>query len=487
MSRARSLSTTTVMIAARRPLVQAYRNNKRTSICSILLVVLVVAILMVTPVKAGEIPGLPPALLPIVDRDFAINFSNDFLGRGGSVDDFRTQQIILTAKINNRWLAVVDHSILTLTDSIEPGRVDQLSGSLGYNLLHNSTATAVDRFTVGGGFRSVGDFAGERMQNGFHHLIGSSTESLSYVDTSSTDATGWFEAQRYRELRTFDNWSTGYWLRAGSLLTTDGQWDSTAGVFVVAKRNSTDLWFGIRQDWRSGYEADNVQEETARAEDDTAIVLGVRFGALLLETVQQINNDASYGQLSLVSSGFRSSKSYIDLPRIGLEFNFLVPDVHVQLVGKIRTNWFTGSQSAWQESALVDLRYGEPQYKNDDSLFIRSQQVTAGMEWERRLAEGASWLGFYSSVSVGWRGEELHLSSTTASDQSDSVSSAVITAAAGLRFFAATLGRRWNYRIQVGLNAWAPLDDAIVQLGGEQFSLLEPTIGIALGMTFDYN
>jgi hypothetical protein len=62
-----------------------------------------------------------------------------------------------------------------------------------------------------------------------------------------------------------------------------------------------------------------------------------------------------------------------------------------------------------------------------------------------------------------------------------------VTAAAGLRFFAATLGQRWNYRIQIGLNAWVPLNDTTVQLAGEQFSLQEPAIGIVLGMTFDYD
>ena len=453
-------------------------------ICSSLVLA---AALMVTPVKAGEIPGLPPPLLPLIDRDFALNFSNDFLGRGGSVDDFRTQQIILTAKINDRWLAIVDHSILTLTDSPAPGRIDQFSASLGYHFLDNTSANSVDRFTVGGGFRSVGEFAGERMQNGFHRLIGSDIDSLPYVDTSTTDATGWFEAQRYRELRTFDNWTTGYWLRAGSLLTTDGQWDSTAGVFAVAKRNSIDVWLGVRHDWRSGYDTDNVQAETARAEDDTAVVIGIRFGALMLETVQQLNNDASYGQLSLVSSGFRSANTHVDIPRAGLEFNFLVPDVHVQLVGKLRTNLFAGEGSAWRESALLDIRYGEPQYKEDDSLFIRSQQVTAGMEWERPLTEGTNWLSFYGSAGVGWRNEELHRSSSTVDEKADAVGSAVVTAAAGLRFFAATLGHRWNYRIQLGLTAWLPLKDASVQLGGEQFSLQEPAVGIALGMTFDYD
>lgn len=482
MSGADSLSTK--FVAAGRPHRRQSHYGRRAGIGSYLALVVT---LMVTSVRAGEIPGLPPALLPLIDRDFALNFSNDFLGRGGSVDDFRTQQLILTAQINDKWLAAVDHSMLTLSDSPAPGRVDQLSASLGYHLLNNSTANAVDRLTVGGGFRSVGEFNGERMQNGFHRLIGSSIESLPYVNTSSTDATGWFEAQRYRELRSFDNWTTGYWLRAGSLLTTDGQWDSTAGAFAVANRNSIDVWLGVRHDWRSGYNADNVQAETARAEADTAVVIGVRFGALMLETVQQLNNDASYGQLSLVSSGFRSANKPVEISRAGIEFNFLVPDVHVQLVGKLQTNWITGENSRWRESTLVDIRYGEPQYKNDNSLFVRSQQITAGMEWERPLTKGTAWLSFYGSIGAGWRGEQLRRSTTTENEQSASVDSAVVTAAAGLRFFAATLGQRWNYRLQLGLSGWVPLDDVSVQLAGEQFSLQEPAIGIALGMTFDYD
>jgi hypothetical protein len=186
MWQARSLVATIMTIEAGKQLLRQY-GNKPTGICSFL----VLAVLLSdTLAEAGEIPGLPPVLLPTIDGDFAINFSNDFLGRGGSVDDFRTQQIIITTKIDDRWLAVLDHSILTLTDSPAPGRIDQLSGSLGYHLLYNGNANAIDRLTVGGGFRSVGDFAGERIQNGFHRLIGSNIDSLLYVNTSRTDVTG---------------------------------------------------------------------------------------------------------------------------------------------------------------------------------------------------------------------------------------------------------------------------------------------------------
>ena len=61
--------------------------------------VLGLVILINSPATAGEIPGMPAALLPLFERDFALTLSNDFLGEGGIVDDFRTQQVIATFKL----------------------------------------------------------------------------------------------------------------------------------------------------------------------------------------------------------------------------------------------------------------------------------------------------------------------------------------------------------------------------------------------------
>jgi hypothetical protein len=98
------------------------------------------------------------------------------LGRGGSVDDFRTQQFIITGEIGERWEVTVDHSILTLVEADEPGRTDQLSASLGYRLFDTSDDRAINRLTTGLGLRGYGDFGGERIQNGSHQLVRSSPE-----------------------------------------------------------------------------------------------------------------------------------------------------------------------------------------------------------------------------------------------------------------------------------------------------------------------
>jgi hypothetical protein len=142
-------------------------------------------------IEAGEIPGLPSQAPPFLQRDFEINFSNDFLGRGGSVDDFRTQQMNITSALTDTWLTVVDHSILTLGGPGFSGRLDQMSVSLGYEALHRADLNRVDKIVIGGGLRGVGKFAGERMQNGFHQLVDSDIENLDYV---STNRTGFEEA-----------------------------------------------------------------------------------------------------------------------------------------------------------------------------------------------------------------------------------------------------------------------------------------------------
>lgn len=81
------------------------------------------------PLIAGDVAGLRPSLPPFLDRDFEVSFSNDVLGRGGSVDDFRTQQFVFAADFAERWTAVMDHSVLTLSDPNTAGRIEQLSVS----------------------------------------------------------------------------------------------------------------------------------------------------------------------------------------------------------------------------------------------------------------------------------------------------------------------------------------------------------------------
>ena len=453
---------------------------------------LVLIILAPLPGIAGEIPGLPPQLPPFIERDLEVTFGNDFLGRGGSVDDFRTQQIIITAKLSEKWIALLDHSILTLSDETAPGRVDQLSGSLGYQVINTADDRAVSKLFVGVGVRRAGDFAGERMQNGFHQLVGSDIKDLPYSDIESTDATAWFDADHYRrfgsssETGSPGKWQTGYWLRASSLVTSGGEWDSAAGFFAVASRPAIDIWLGVRRDWRSGYEGP-VLSATAAAEDDLAIVFGARFGAFVLETVQQVNNDASYGQLRMVSSGARTSIPNSGNSRWGLEAGFLIPDIQVRLAGRYRKHVFTDAGSRWREALLFAASYGEPQYEDNASIFVHSQQLEIGLDYERTLSAQSEWLSAYGTTSAGWRNERLVGANTLAGEKSDSVGRAVLSVGTGLRVDAGTMGDRWNFRMQLGLIGRLPIQDAELQIGTTVLRVQKPAIEFLLGMTFDFN
>ncbi len=443
-------------------------------------------VILYGPALAGEIPGLPAGLPPFIERDLELNFGNDFLGRGGSTDDFRTQQTILMARFGERWMALVDHSILTLNDGIAPGRTDQLSASVGYFLINDGDDKLKESVTIGAGLRSTGNFSGEPVQNGFHRLVGSSVVNLPYTDTDETAATIWIDAERYRQFYepSGTGWRAGYWLRANSLLTTDGQWDGSAAAFIVASRKAIDVWFGLRRDYRTGYD-DAVLRETAAAEDDLAVVLGARFGALVIETVQQINNEASYGQLRLVSSGYRSNPRPYSPTRYGIEFGFLLPDVHVQLSGRIKTGWDRTFGPLWPSAIVADLRYGQPQYRNNTAAFVESKQIGLGLEWSRPLARTNSWITWYGTLGAGWRSEQLVGEGVLTGEESESVSRAVLTLGSGLRFTAAEFGSQWRLRIQTGISAWLPFSDADVSFAGETFTIQRPTVGLFLGMTID--
>jgi hypothetical protein len=436
------------------------------------------------PADAGEIAGLPSNTPPIMQRPLEFSFSNDFLGRGGSVDDFRTQQFIINGTIRDRWEVTIDHSILTLIDVDEPARTDQLSATLGYRVINAVTRTAVNRLTAGLGVRGYGDFGGERMQNGFHQLVRSSVEIAPYTDLERTDGTAWIDAHRYSLLKgTSDSadWRWGYWLRGSAMWASDGQLDAAAGAYGVAGKGSVDFWLGLRHDWRSGYEAP-VLVETAIAEEDLAAVFGVRWGPLVFETVQQFDNRASYGQVRLVAAGFDEPRTGAQQSGFQFDAGITVPDAYLLLTGRWQAGWLNRGDSAWRRSFYVMGGHGEPQHDDDPMIYRRTAQAGAGIEWERRLEAAGGWTSTYFQAGAGWRQERISGDDERAGEQSDTVSRGVALAGAGLRFDAGELIAGYNFRIQLGLNAVIPFSGARLDMSGESFDVQNSNVGIALGL-----
>ena len=443
---------------------------------------------VVVAATAGEIAGLPGNLPPTVDQPFEINFSNDFLGRGGSVDDFRTQQLIVGGPLSRLWTLTLDHSTLTRTDPTSPGRIDQLSATLGYRLLDAITGSAHTRITAGAGLRSTGDLGGEKMQNGFHRLIDSAVEVLPYQPGSGTDATAWIDMHHYRCLRDSiagnPAWSAGYWVRASSMLTTAGEWDNAIGVYGVASRDNFDGWLGLRSDWRSGYE-DEVLRQTADAESDTAVVIGLRWGPVVLETVQQFKERGSYGQLRVISLPHAAGRQSSRQRQLALSTGFQVPDVLYRLDARYAIGTFGATGAGWKPSVIIRTAFGEPQYESNPSLYIHTAQLTGGLEWERFLNPGSMKTSAYVSIAAGMRREELVGEGDRLGQSSAAVSRGAIELGVGTRIQAATMGDRWRYRLELGITALFPLNDARLDIGEESITVQQPTVGAFLGMSFD--
>ena len=449
---------------------------------------------LVVTANAGDISGLPPHLPPTVRPDYQLFLGNDFLVPGTN-DDYRTQQLGMTARFNDRWLAALDISIFTNNNSLTaaPERIDTMSLSLGYDFVQNITAAKRTIVTAGIGVRGVGNFAGSRIQNGFHQLIGSDTSTLPYSTTRRSDATVWTLAERYQRLRdatgngSFDGWNLGYWMRGGALLTADGQFDAVAGLYAVASRSHYDVWLGLRHDWRNGYDEDTVLHAAARQEQKTAITWGVRFGSFVLESVHRLDSLASYGQLSFISAAETRKDGRSPDSKVDLQLGLHLPQVLFQVVGRYHHNLLVPDTSIWRESYLVDVRAGQPQFGNDVNRFVETRQATLGIEWSRPLSNRYDWLRFYANVSAGWRSEQLLGSTSLVGEESTTIDRGVIVAGLGVEIFATSLGNHWQHSLRFGATGWKPSSSASVTVGGTPSTIQQTGASIVVAWTIDYH
>ena len=442
---------------------------------------------------AGEISGLPAHLAPTVRPDYAFFLGNDFAAIDTN-DDFRTEQMIASARLRESWIAVLDHSILTRKVAIdERGRIDTMTMSLGYELFSVDSSVQQTSVLAGLAIRMVGNFEGERIQNGFHRLIPSDTEAIPYTDTRQTDPAGWFLAQHYQRFleATGDGfpsgWHIGYWARLGALATTDGQVDGIAGLYVVASRKQWDLWLGVRRDWRRGYDADFVLRDAAAEEDKAAVSLGVRFGALVFETVQRIDSSASYGQLSFISSPQTRGEATTDPVRADVQFTLHMPHITFQVATRWYHRLFTSGSSMWDEAILAEIRGGEPQLGRNAALFVDTSQISFGLEWSRPITGRTDWLRYFVSAGAGWRSEQLLGREALLGEESASIDRGVVLLETGVEFDAARLSKRSRFKLRLGVTGWRPTSDAVVDVGGTTATIQEPGASIVVGWVFAFH
>ncbi len=461
-----------------------------------MLIVQIGAVLVsVNAASAAQISGIPTAMPPGAQRQVEIFLGNDFFGDGGATDDFRTQQFGLSATFRERWILVVEQSILTLEEPQRglPGRLDQLSGSIGYRFFSDHRSRVRQSFDAGIGFRHSGDTGGARIQNGYHQIIGDGIKTLPYVATNRVDATLWAAFDHDRVLGDDASllllghgWRYGYWARGATMLTTDGQWDGDLRLAAVAGKNRFQGWIGLTGNWRDGYDRDNVSRETARNETGTGIVIGVRFGSLLIETEQRFNGDSAYGYVSLVSTGRAAPKFAHDRNKFSIQAGVSIPDVMVSLQGRWSNCNLLRCGEHWRRALVVDTRYGKPQFGRAVDRFVETIHVVGAMEFERSLLDRSGWLTTYASAGVGWRSERLKGEGVLGGQQSAAVQRPGLAADAGIRLSTGARGDAWRFIMQLGLSGWLPSSDGAVQFAGETERLQRPEFVILSGVLLEF-
>ncbi|MDX1433106.1 MAG: hypothetical protein R3286_11730 [Gammaproteobacteria bacterium] len=447
---------------------------------------------------AGEIAGAPVALPLTLNPDLYVQWGNDFFGRGGSQDDYRTQQSILNARIGERWLLALDYSILTVgaeISSTEPvrARLDQLSGSLGY-VLYDHGGSLRRRLSAGLGVRATGDFDGDVVQNGFHRLSTGQNVQLPYVDSDEVIPIGWLQGGVQHALLETSvgwagRWDLGYWASGTLLASTDGQLDGTAGLYAIAENGPWRIWTGPRGDLREGYSQDPVQSATARVEEGYFYVVGLSVGPLILQTAQALSADTqSFGSISISAS--EAAGLPIDNHRsaLGVQVSLLIPDVQVNT----QLRWSPASINAHLPERrrlylIAGIRYGEPTYKDSPTAWVEVNQAVMQIELEGETVALGPWIKPYASFGFGLRDEQLADTASGTTLRSRTVQSGVAVADAGVRFDAAGDRGRWGLQVKLGLSGWLPFSSEDVEVNGTRYSLQEPGLAMSAGVTASYS
>ncbi|MDP6673377.1 MAG: hypothetical protein QGH93_00800 [Gammaproteobacteria bacterium] len=394
-----------------------------------------------------------------------------------------------------RWTFVIDHSILTLEEPQQgsPGRLDQLSGSIGYRFFSTQRSGLQQSLDAGIGFRHSGEIGGARMQNGFHQIINNGIKTMPYIDRDRVDGTLWASfdhSDMLKDNASFpllgDGWRYGYWMRGATMLTTDGQWDGEVRLAATADKNWLQGWVGLIGNWREGYDRDNVSRETARNEAGTGITVGLRLGPLLIETERPFNGEGAYGHMSLVSTGQALSQLAYGTNKFSLQTGLTMPDIYVSLQGRWTNCNLLHCDELWQRALVLDSRYGKPQFGSATDSFVETIQVVGALEFEHPLFDGFDWLTSYVSAGIGWRREQLEGEGILRGQQSEPVSRPGLAVDAGVRLSTSARGDSWNLIIQLGISGWLPSSDGAVRFAGETERLQRPELNIMSGVLLEF-
>jgi hypothetical protein len=127
--------------------------------------------------------------------------------------------------------------------------------------------------------------------------------------------------------------------------------------------------------------------------------------------------------------------------------------------------------------------YGEPQYEDNNRLYVRNRQLEAGLEFERPWRADSDWLSVFATTMAGWREQALILEDDSGDQRTEDVGRAVLTVGAGARAVAAGSGTGWQLRIQAGMFATFPVSSASLDIGGATYRVQKTALNVLFGFS----
>ena len=431
---------------------------------------------------AGLIPGLPNPLPPSREGRLHLGIENDFFDRGGPYDDHRTAQLSLDFRIGERWLLVVDQSILTeegpRQDAPDPGlegRLDEWSVTLARRFEGRA-----GRMMLGAGWRGTGEQNGEQVQNGFHRMFAARIVALPYL-SGQTDAIGWLTLDREWTRAIGDRWRGGAWLSAAGEVSSGGRQDANIGGCGLLRTREVELRIGLRNEWREGAYDDVVRSNTAASERGLFATFALGAGPVDFEASERVDGKAEYGRLTLRAGPTAAAPD--SLWSFAVESGLRLPRTaaHIDLAwtppGERRM-----ATGLAQTSLTLGYLWGESPADAGLDVFRSERQVSGGLEW--RGTQRAGWVSPLADIGVGWRSEWLYGMLANAGTRSDAVDRAVITAGTGFEMKMGTLADLGPLSLRLSADGWLPLGEANVSFAGRSYRVQEPGAGLTLSIGF---
>ena len=339
-------------------------------------------------VHAGAIPGLPAPMPPGRDGRLHLAIEDDLFGRGGEFDDHRTFRISLDLRVGERWLVVLDQSLLTeegprqdIPDPGQEGRLDEWSLALA-----RRWQGIAGRMMLGAGLRGTGARNGEQIQNGIHRMFDARIVDLPYLPGES-DAIGWLALDREWTRAIGEKWRGGAWLSASGESSTGGQFDATVAALGVMRTQAFELRTGLRNEWREGY--DNlVRSSTAASERGLFATFGFAVGPVDVETSQRVDWKEGFGRVTLTAGPAASAAT--DPGRIALVVGLRAP----QAAAHADVAWSRSASHKEAGAAATAFRLGylsgETPEGGSLDVFKSERQLSGGLEVRGTRQDG--WL-----------------------------------------------------------------------------------------------